>query len=46
MYSKTKWITKFGPVTLVIALSASSLAGQSRNLPMHFRFVEMDKRET
>ena len=43
MYSKTKWITKFGPVTLVIALSVSSLAGQSRNLPMHFRFVEMDE---
>jgi tetratricopeptide (TPR) repeat protein len=43
MYSKTEWITKFGPVTLVIALSVSSLAGQSGNLPMHFGFVEMDE---
>src|SRR5262245_47192036 len=43
MYSKTKWITKFGPVTLVIALSVSSLAGQSRNLPMRYSFVEMDE---
>jgi HEAT repeat protein len=36
-------ITKFGPVTLVIALSVSSLAGQSRKVPMHFGFVEMDE---
>jgi len=43
MYSKTNWITKFGPVTLVVALSVSSLAGQSRNLPTRFSFVEMDE---